>query len=113
MILILIIHYQPRQKIDGEYNEWIWDVVPNKKGFNNLRLVVKIVYMNEGGLVKDLTVFEKDIYTEPNILEFIKGYIPEIDLKWLWSTIILPVFYFFWNRRKKKKEKEKEKEEES
>lgn len=96
-----------RQKIDGKFNEWIWDVVPNKKGYNNLRLVVKIVYINEGGFVKDLTVFEKDIYTKPNLKQAIKNWLPRWDWNWLWTSIIVPVFLFFWNKRKKKKEESK------
>ena len=93
----------PKQKIVGDYNEWSWDVIPNEKGFNNIKSVVKIVYTDEDGIVKDFTVFEKDIYTKMNLSYKINTFLVSY-WQWIITTFLLPLLVYFWNKKRNSKE---------
>lgn len=90
------------QNIDNEsYTEWEWVVTPKKSGYSPLKLVIKVKELN-----KDIVVFNKDIQVEKNVAVSISGF---FDKYWQWfmTTIIIPIFLYFWNRKKKRKQTKK------
>lgn len=90
------------QNIDDEsYTEWDWIVTPKKGGQNPLKLVVKLKDLN-----KDIIVFNKNINVKSNVPVVVKGFF-EKYWQWLMTTIIIPVFIYFWNKKKKKRQTKK------
>jgi hypothetical protein len=84
---------------DVSYTEWEWIVIPKKSGPNPLKLIVKVKDMN-----KDIVVFNKDISVQKNVGDSVGKF---FDKYWQWfmTTIIIPIFIYFWNRKKKRKQK--------
>ena len=86
------------QHVDDEtYTEWEWLVTPIKSGHNPLKLVIKLKDLN-----KDIVVFNKNIDITSNVPVAVGGFL-EKYWQWLLTTIVIPVFLYFWNRKKKKK----------
>ena len=88
------------QNIDNEsYTEWEWVVTPKKSGYSPLKLVIKVKELN-----KDIVVFNKDIQVQKNVTVSVEGF---FDKYWQWfmTTIIIPIFIYFWNKKKKKQKK--------
>jgi hypothetical protein len=86
---------------DVDYTEWEWSVVPKKSGENSLKLVIKLKDLN-----KDIIVFNKNIIIKKNVTVAVEGF---FDKYWQWfmTTIIIPIFIYFWNRKKKRKQTKK------
>lgn len=92
----------PVQNIDDEsYTEWDWIVTPLKSGSSSLKLVVKVKDLN-----KDIVVFNKNIKIKSNVPVVVEGFF-EKYWQWFMTTIIIPVFIYFWNRKKKRRQTKK------
>jgi hypothetical protein len=90
----------PVQNIDNEsYTEWEWIVTPKKSGETTLKLVIKLKDLN-----KDIIVFNKNIKIKSNLPIVVEGFF-EKYWQWLMTTIIIPIFIYFWNRKRKKTKK--------
>lgn len=90
----------PLQNIDNEsYTEWEWVVTPLKGGQSPLKLVVMLKDLN-----KDIVVFNRFIQVKTNVPVAVEGFF-EKYWQWFMTTIIIPVFIYFWNRKKKRKTK--------
>ena len=90
----------PTQNIDEEsYTEWEWVVTPLKRGQSPLKLVVKIKDFN-----KDIVVFNRSVEIKSNVPVVVEGFF-EKYWQWIMTTIIIPIFIYFWNRKKKKTKK--------
>ena len=88
------------QNIDNEsYTEWEWTVTPKRSGESPLKLVIKVKNVN-----KDIVVFNKGIKVKTNVSVAVEGFF-DGNWQWLMTTIIIPVFIYFWNRKKKKSRK--------
>lgn len=88
------------QDIDTQsYTEWEWVVVPKKGGQSPLKLVIKVKNLN-----KDIIVFNKNIGIKSNIPVSIEGFFDKY-WQWLMTTIIIPIFLYFWNKKKKRTKK--------
>jgi hypothetical protein len=88
------------QNIDtSSYTEWEWVVVPKKSGDTPLKLVIKLKDLN-----KDIIVFNKTIKVKTNVSVAVEGFF-EKYWQWLMTTIIIPIFIYFWNRKKKKEKR--------
>ena len=93
----------PVQNIDNEsYTEWEWVVTPKKSGDSPLKLIIRVKDLN-----KDIVVFNKNIKIKKNVTVAVGGFF-EKYWQWLMTTIIIPIFIYFWNRKKKKERKKKE-----
>lgn len=87
----------PIQDIDtSTYTEWEWVVVPKRGGQSPLKLVIKVKKLN-----KDIIVFNKTIGIKSNIPVNIESFF-EKYWQWIMTTIIIPIFLFFWNKRRKR-----------
>jgi hypothetical protein len=85
------------QNIDNEsYTEWEWIVTPKKSGDTPLKLVIKLKELN-----KDIIVFNKTIKVKSNVPVVFESFF-EKYWQWIMTTIIIPIFIFFWNRNKKR-----------
>ena len=90
----------PVQNIDNEsYTEWEWVVTPKKSGDSPLKLIIRVKDLN-----KDIVVFNKNIKIKKNVTVAVGGFF-EKYWQWLMTTIIIPIFIYFWNRKKKKRNK--------
>lgn len=90
----------PVQNIDNEsYTEWEWVVTPKKSGDSPLKLIIRVKDLN-----KDIVVFNKNIKIKKNVTVAVGGFF-EKYWQWLMTTIIIPIFIYFWNRKKKKTKK--------
>ena len=90
----------PVQNIDNEsYTEWEWVVTPKKSGDSPLKLIIRVKDLN-----KDIVVFNKNIKIKKNVTVAVGGFF-EKYWQWLITTIIIPIFIYFWNRKKKKRNK--------
>ena len=88
------------QNIDNEsYTEWEWIVTPKKSGDSPLKLIIRVKDLN-----KDIVVFNKNIKIKKNVTVAVGGFF-EKYWQWLITTIIIPIFIYFWNRKKKKQNK--------
>ena len=87
------------QNIDNEsYTEWEWTVTPKRSGESPLKLVIKVKDIN-----KDIVVFNKNIKVKKNVSVEVGGFF-DSNWQWLMTTIIIPVFIYFWNRKKKRRD---------
>ena len=87
------------QNIDNEsYTEWEWTVTPKRSGESPLKLVIKVKGSN-----KDIVVFNKNIKVKKNVSVEVGGFF-DSNWQWLMTTIIIPVFIYFWNRKKKRRD---------
>ena len=92
----------PVQNIDNEsYTEWEWIVTPKKSGNSPIKLIIKVKELN-----KDIVVFNKSIKIQKNVTVAVEGFF-EKYWQWLMTTIIIPIFIYFWNRKKKKRQTKK------
>jgi hypothetical protein len=90
----------PIQNIDNEsYTEWEWVVTPKKSGDSPLKLIIRVKDLN-----KDIVVFNKNIKIKKNVTVAVGGFF-EKYWQWFMTTIIIPIFIYFWNRKKKKRNK--------
>lgn len=90
----------PTQNIDDEsYTEWEWVVKPLKSGQSPLKLVVKVKDFN-----KDIVVFNRNIKIKSNVPVAVEGFFDKY-WQWIMTTIIIPIFLYFWNRKRKKTKK--------
>lgn len=90
----------PNQNIDDEsYTEWEWIVTPKKSGQSPLKLIIKVKESN-----KDIIVFNKQIKIKSNMPVAVEGFF-EKYWQWFMTTIIIPIFIWFWNRKKKRQTK--------
>ena len=86
------------------FTEWVWSVKPIKSGENKLRLLIKVrVFTEDGDYIKDIPVYNEKIKVESNIGWSLKNWL-NMYWQWLFSTIIIPIFIYFWKKRKKDKE---------
>lgn len=87
---------------DSGYTEWIYNVTPLKTGKHSLDLVVSIIKDKN----KKEIVYSDLVYIRSNPKEVIKGFW-EKNWQWGFSTILIPLLIWFYNKRKKKNEKDK------
>jgi type II secretory pathway component PulF len=62
-------------------------------------LIIRVKDLN-----KDIVVFNKNIKIKKNVTVAVGGFF-EKYWQWLMTTIIIPIFIYFWNRKKKKERK--------
>lgn len=85
------------QNIDNEsYTEWEWAVTPKRSGESPLKLVIKVK-----GINKDIVVFNKNIKVKKNVSVEVGGFF-DSNWQWLMTTIIIPIFIYFWNKKRNK-----------
>jgi hypothetical protein len=90
----------PTQNIDDEsYTEWEWVVKPLKSGQSPLKLVVKVKDFN-----KDIVVFNRNIKIKSNVPVAVESFFDKY-WQWIMTTIIIPIFLYFWNRKRRKTKK--------
>lgn len=86
------------QDIDVEgYTEWDFVVTPKIAGQSQLKLVVQV-----RNLDKDIIVFSRNIEVDSNVPVVVRGFF-EKYWQWLVTTLVIPIFIYFWNRKKKKR----------
>lgn len=86
---------------DFGYTEWNWIVKPTKVGENRLRLLIKVrVFTEDGEYLKDIPVYDQKIKVQSNIQWTLKNWSSKY-WQWLMSTIIIPIFIYFWRKRGK------------
>ena len=91
------------QDIDSsDYTEWEWRVMPLKSGNNYLKLLIRV--KNKDDIYKDITIFDKKILIKPNIKYSAGGWFSN-NWQYLFSTLLIPIFTWLWNRRRKKRSK--------
>ena len=86
------------QDIDVEgYTEWDFIVTPKIAGHSQLKLVVKVKNLD-----KDIIVFNRNIEVDSNVPVVVRGFF-EKYWQWLVTTLVIPIFIYFWNQKKKKR----------
>ncbi len=90
----------PTQSIDSNtFTEWEWIVTPLTSGERSLKLVIKMKNSN-----KDIVVFNKNIVIKKNVSVAVESFF-EKYWQWFMTTIIIPIFVYFWNKKKKNKKR--------
>lgn len=87
--------------------EWKWEVKPLESGKLNLYLTINaIISVNNETSFRSLKTFSKvieiDVKLTKRILSFFKS-----NWQWMWTTILLPIGFYFWKKRKRIPEKRK------
>lgn len=85
---------------DSGYTEWAWLIKPTRSGNGYLRLVIKV--RTDDVLHKDIVVFDKNIYIDPDRIYMTKSWLDKY-WQWLISTVIIPFIVWLWKRRSEKK----------
>lgn len=81
---------------DVSYTEWEWVVTPKMSGDSPLKLVIKIKDFK-----KDIVVFNKTIKVKTNATVVVESFFDKY-WQWLFTTVIIPLFVWYWNRKKRK-----------
>ena len=94
-----------RQAISSGVTEWIWDVTPLAEGKRQLTLTIDALITINGEVVpKTLRTFRKPIEVEVTNTQKVSGMLNEHG-KWLWSTLLVPIFGWVFKKRKDNAEK--------
>ena len=94
-----------RQAISSGVTEWIWDVTPLKEGRRQLTLTIDALITINGEVVpKTLRTFRKPIEVEITKTQKVNGILNEHG-KWLWSTLLVPIFGWAFKKRKENAQK--------
>lgn len=80
------------------YTEWNWDISPKKSGVNKLKIIVSVL---RDGSTKE-TVYEDSILVKSNAPATINIFLSTY-WQWIISTLLLPLFIWWYNNRKKKR----------
>ena len=81
---------------DVSYTEWEWVVTPKMSGDSPLKLVIKIKDFK-----KDIVVFNKTIKVNTNATVIVESFFDKY-WQWLFTTVIIPIFVWYWNRKRRK-----------
>lgn len=84
---------------DTSYTNWEWSIMPLKSGKHGLKLVIVI---KENNLTKDIPVYEENIYVVSSPIYSAHKFIGQY-WQWLMSSLVIPIFAWWFNKRKKKK----------
>lgn len=97
-----------RQAVSSGVTEWIWDVTPLSEGKRQLTLTIDALITINGEVVpKTLRTFRKPIEVEITKTQKVSGMLNEHG-KWLWSTLLVPIFGWALKKRKDKAQKRDE-----
>jgi hypothetical protein len=88
----------------GRYTQWTWNVTPIKVGSSSLKIVVSVI--KNGNKKED--VYSDTVKVEASPMNQVK-YFFHTYWQWLFATLLIPVFKYFWGVWRKKKEEEKPK----
>ena len=92
-----------RQAVSSGITEWIWDVTPLTAGRHQLTLTIDaLINVNGQTVPKTLRTFRKPIEVEVTATQRVGSVLSEHG-KWLWTTLLLPVFGWMAKRRKLRK----------
>jgi len=95
-----------RQAISSGVTEWIWDVTPQSAGKRQLSLTIDALISVNGEVVpKTLRTFRKPIEVEVTHGQKLGNFFSEHG-KWVWTTLLVPLFGWVMAKRKVKVEKE-------
>jgi len=81
-----------------EVTQWSWNITPIRSGKSKLKVVVSII---KGGTTKE-TVYVDDVSVKADVTKTVPLFIGNY-WQWLFSTLLLPLFYWLYAKRKKKK----------
>lgn len=91
-----------RQAVSSGVTEWIWDVTPLTAGKHQLTLTIDaLINVNGETVPKTLRTFRKPIEVEVTTVQRVGGVINEHG-KWLWTTLLVPIFGWVAKRRRDK-----------
>lgn len=86
---------------DNEITFWKWNVTPLNKGNNPLTLTVNVIL---GDKTKNVEVYEDLVYVYSTETIWDKVvYFWKSDWKWIFSTLLIPLFIWLYNKFFKKK----------
>lgn len=88
----------------GSYTQWSWNVTPVKVGKANLKIVISII---RNGNKKE-QVHEDNVIVNSTPISQIEFFFHKY-WQWLFVTLLIPIFKYFWGVWKKKKEAEENK----
>lgn len=83
----------------GHFTQWDFSVSPIKFGKKNL--LVRIAIKTDKG-EKEI-VFEDNVVVKNRVSVQVKNFWKE-NWKWIFSTMLIPIFIYFWDKSKKRKE---------
>ena len=83
-----------------EITQWSWNITPLRSGKSKLKIVISII---RGGSTKE-TVYIDEVSVKADVTKSVPHFIGNY-WQWLFSTLLLPLFYWLYARRKKKKAK--------
>jgi hypothetical protein len=84
-----------------EVTQWSWNITPIRSGKSKLKVVVSVI---RNGITKE-TVYVDDVSVKADVSKSVPLFIGNY-WQWLFSTLLLPIFYWLYAKRKKKKAKE-------
>jgi len=83
-----------------EITQWSWNITPLRSGKTKLKIVISII---RGGSTKE-TVYIDEVRVKADVTKSVPHFIGDY-WQWLFSTLLLPLFYWLYAKRKKKKAK--------
>lgn len=93
------------QTVAGKpFAQWEWDVTPLQSGNHSLHLqVTATIYVpGRGEKPYDIPVLHRQIEVEIDAWYASKRFVGE-NWQWLWTTLVIPVGAWLWNKRRKKR----------
>jgi hypothetical protein len=84
-----------------DYTEWSFSVTPIRSGKSVLNIVVSII---KGDLKKQI-VYSDSVLVETDAIVVVNSFW-EQHWQWIFSTIIIPISVWLWNKKKKKADSE-------
>ena len=92
-----------RQAVSSGVTEWIWDVTPLNAGRHTLTLTIDaLIDVNGETVPRTLRTVRKPIDVEVTATQRVSGLLGEHG-KWLWTTLLVPIFGWMARRRSKRK----------
>lgn len=93
---------QAQQVVGSGITTWEWEVTPEKEGRHRLNLSLDAFVRMDGQNVARTRTFNRDIDVDVTVSQRIGGWVDQHG-KWAWSTLLVPLWAWWNNKRKKAK----------
>jgi hypothetical protein len=92
-----------RQLVSSGVTEWAWEITPTAPGRHTLTLALDALVPLDGSVVpRTLRTFRKPIEVDVTAGQRVASFVEE-NGKWVWTTLLVPVFGWVAKRRKDRK----------
>ena len=102
--IVTAVEPEEQVLVPGQTATWNWHLTPKDSGVYDVTLTIDAkVEINSREKTSHIKTFERTVQVTVTPMQIILAFISE-NWQWLWSTLLVPMFLWFWHSRKKVKD---------